>query len=81
MEKSGNYSDIYVNKGIRNVLPNAVRNFRPDVMGIRNNGLIDIFEVQSPSQSINFMTYKTDMLRNMLGNQAGEVSPILRIVK
>ena len=81
MDKSGNYSDIYVNKGIRNVLPNAVRNFRPDVMGIRNNGLIDIFEVQSPSQSINFMTYKTDMLRNMLGNQAGEVSPILRIVK
>ena len=81
MKVSAKYSDIYVNKGIRNVYPNAPKNYKPDIMGVRNDGLIDIIEVQSPSQTDVFMREKTDMLREMLGNQAGDVGYISRLVK
>ncbi len=34
MEKSGKYETIYVNKGIRNEVPGAIKNNRPDIMSV-----------------------------------------------
>ena len=59
----------------------APKNYKPDIMGVRNDGLIDIIEVQSPSQTEVFMKGKVKILREMLGNRAGDVDYISRLVK
>ena len=41
-------------------------------------GLIDIYEVQSPSQTVEFMQNKINILSNVIGNNAGVVDFILR---
>ena len=50
---SGNYRDIYLNQGINNEFgPGSISpNNRPDVMGVRQNGQIDMVEVPSNTDS------------------------------
>jgi hypothetical protein len=45
MYKSGRYTKIYRNKGLKNEFPNIEGpNSRPDLMGVRKDGTIDIYE-------------------------------------
>jgi len=73
MEESGDYKKIYVNKGIRNEFPNAVKNNRPDIMGVRMNDLVNQFEV--PSKTDNPFDLVNRMMTNqeMMGDRAGTI--------
>jgi RHS repeat-associated protein len=63
MSNSGDYSKIYVNKGLSNEIPGAKPNRRPDVMGVRNDGTIDQVEVPSKTDD------PADLIERMIDNQ------------
>ena len=73
MKNSGNYSKIYVNKGLSNEIPGAKPNRRPDIMGVRNNGLID--QVEVPSRTDDPLALRNRMKDNqrILGDRAGNI--------
>lgn len=62
MAFSGKYNKVYLNKGIRNEIPNASTNRRPDIMGVRKNGKIDQIEVMSKTDS--YSTLQNRMIDN-----------------
>lgn len=73
MEESGEYSKIYVNKGLSNEIPSAKPNRRPDIMAVRKDGLIDQVEVPSKSDSpVKLIDRMTDSQR-ILGDRAGTI--------
>ena len=80
MKSSGNYKKIYVNKGLRNEIPNAPKNNRPDVMGVKRNGKIDQVEVPSKTDSFKGLMNRMKDNQSMMGDRAGKikVSPIVR---
>jgi hypothetical protein len=51
----------------------SLSKLKPDAQRIRTDGRIDITEVQSSSQSVDFMNRKIQTYKNILGNKAGEV--------
>ena len=63
MKNSGDYQKIYVNKGLSNEVPGAKPNRRPDVMGVRHNGIIDQVEVPSKTDD------PADLIERMIDNQ------------
>ena len=73
MKQSGDYSKIYVNKGLGNEISGAKPNRRPDVMGIRINGLID--QVEVPSKTDNIFALRNRMKDNqkIIGDRAGSI--------
>ncbi len=71
MKNSGDYKTIYVNKGIRNEVPSASINRRPDIMGVRNNGLIDQIEVPSKTDAPMKLTKRMEDNQRMFGDRAG----------
>lgn len=73
MKNSGDYSKIYVNKGLSNEIPGAKPNRRPDIMGVRNNGLID--QVEVPSRTDDPLALRNRMKDNqrILGDRAGNI--------
>lgn len=72
MKNSGQYSKIYVNKGLRNEVKNVPINRRPDIMAVRWDGVIDQVEVPSKSDSINKLIVRMYNNNSMLGKRAGE---------
>lgn len=71
MENSIKCDKIYVNKALKTAGLNGSQ--RPDIIGIRNTGKIDIFEYASPSQlsgtgRTNLITKFSTMLRNNPGS-------------
>lgn len=73
MKQSGEYKKIYVNKGLSNEIPNAKPNRRPDIMGVRNDGIID--QVEVPSKTDNPKALIDRMIDNqrILGERAGSI--------
>ncbi|MGN0547752.1 MAG: RHS repeat domain-containing protein, partial [Acutalibacteraceae bacterium] len=73
MKNSGQYSKIYVNKGLRNEVPSVPINRRPDIMAVRWDGIID--QVEVPSKSDQELKLIKRMIDNnsMLGKRAGEI--------
>jgi len=72
MKETGDYSKIYVNKGIRNEIPGAAHNNRPDIMGVRRDSkLIDQVEVPSKTDSISALRNRMNTNKAMMGNRAG----------
>ena len=63
MKNSGDYQKIYVNKGLSNEVPGAKPNRRPDVMGVRHNGIIAQVEVPSKTDD------SVDLIERMIDNQ------------
>lgn len=72
-KNSGQYSKIYVNKGLRNEVPSVPINRRPDIMAVRWDGIID--QVEVPSKSDQELKLIKRMIDNnsMLGKRAGEI--------
>ena len=62
MKNSGDYSKIYVNKGLSNEIPGAKPNRRPDIMGVRKDGLID--QVEVPSKTDDLLALRNRMKDN-----------------
>ena len=73
MKSSGDYSKIYVNKGLSNEIPGAKPNRRPDIMGVRKDGLID--QVEVPSKTDDPLALRNRMKDNqrILGGRAGNI--------
>jgi hypothetical protein len=57
---------------------NRVIGYKPDVQRIRvkpdGTRVVDVTEIQSPSQNKDFMNRKRDAMRTRLGGQAGVVT-------
>ena len=73
MEASGEYSKIYINKGISNEIAGANPNRRPDIMAVRYDGLID--QVEVPSKTDDILKLRTRMIDNqkIMGERAGKI--------
>ena len=76
MAFSGKYDKIYLNKGLRNEIPNASANRRPDVMGVRKNGKIDQIEVMSKTDSRSALQNRLLDNRNMMGTRGGTINVV-----
>ena len=78
LAESGEYTQIYVNKGLHNEVPDTAINRRPDIMGVRTDGKIDQFEVPSRTDTVQGLTNRMIDNQGMLGDRAGsiEVVPI-----
>ena len=70
-KNSGDYSKIYVNKGIRNEVKGSVVNRRPDIMAVRHDGLIDQFEIPSKTDSVRKLHERMIKNQKMMGERAG----------
>ena len=73
MKNSGDYSKIYVNKGLSNEIPGAKPNRRPDIMGVRNNGLIDQVEVPSKTDIPDLLIDRMIDNQRIMGVRAGNI--------
>lgn len=73
MKNSGDYSKIYVNKGLSNEIPGAKPNRRPDIMGVRNNGLIDQVEVPSKIDIPDLLIDRMIDNQRIMGDRAGNI--------
>ena len=71
LKNSGDYSKIYVNKGIRNEVKGSVVNRRPDIMAVRHDGLIDQFEIPSKTDSVRKLQERMIKNQKMMGERAG----------
>lgn len=71
LKNSGDYSKIYVNKGIRNEVKGSVVNRRPDIMAVRHDGLIDQFEIPSKTDSVRKLHERMIKNQKMMGERAG----------
>ncbi|AUO15599.1 hypothetical protein BGI42_15795 [Clostridium taeniosporum] len=80
MVSSGKYTKIYVNKGIGNEIIGAKPNNRPDIMGVREDGMIDQVEVPSKTDSIEKLLDRMEINKEIMGDRAG-TSKIKRIKK
>ncbi len=71
-QEAGN-TDIRTNQQLTDPKGNPVSKVRPDVQSTRPDGKRNVTEIQSPSQSKNFMNNKIDKIRHDLGSNAGDV--------
>jgi len=76
MANTGEYKIIYSNKGLSNEISGAIPNRRPDIMGVRQDGIIDQFEI--PSKTDDPAALLERMLENqkILGERAGSVQVV-----
>ena len=77
---SGDYSKIYVNKGIRNEIKTAKINRRPDIMAVKRDGTIDQFEIPSKTDVIEKLRIRMSRNSAVMGNRAGNntIVPIMK---
>ena len=73
MKGSGEYSKLYVNKGLSNIIHKAKPNRRPDIMGIRHDGQVDQVEVPSKTDSPEALINRMKDNQRILGTRAGKV--------
>lgn len=73
MKQSGEYNKIYVNKGLSNEIPRAKPNRRPDIMGVRTNGLIDQVEVPSKTDVPKALIDRMKDNQRIIGERAGSI--------
>ncbi|WBW96116.1 hypothetical protein [Oceanirhabdus sp. W0125-5] len=73
MKNSGDYKKIYVNKGLSNEIPGAKPNRRPDVMGVRHDGIIDQVEVPSKTDDPAALLDRMIDNQRIIGNRAGTI--------
>ena len=76
MKKTNKYSKIYVNKGLSNEVPGAKPNRRPDIMGVRKDGLIDQVEVLSKTDSMSKLIERMKDNAKILGDKAGKIKAV-----
>lgn len=84
MEKSGEYSKIYVNKGLSQevAIPKGEHNNRPDIYAVRREGnLIDQIEVASKSDNVDELMERMKYNQSLLGKRAGTIKVVQPRVK
>ena len=73
MKNSGDYKKIYVNKGLSNEISGAKPNRRPDVMGVRHDGIIDQVEVPSKTDDPAALLERMIDNQKIIGDRAGTI--------
>lgn len=76
-ELAGSGNTVYLNKSINTALGkniSGVGNLRPDVIGVSKNGMINIMEVISPSQTYQQIFNKVSTMSNALQKAGYNVS-------
>lgn len=73
MKNSGDYKKVYVNKGLSNEIPGAKPNRRPDVMGVRHDGIIDQVEVPSKTDDPAALLERMIDNKKIIGDRAGTI--------
>ena len=73
MKNSGNYKKVYVNKGLSNEIPGAKPNRRPDVMGVRHDGILDQVEVPSKTDDPSALIERMIDNQRIIGDRAGTI--------
>ena len=70
MEESGEYKAIYVNKALKTAGLEGTQ--RPDIIGIYNDGRVELWEFASPSQAsgtpLKPLKDKLDLMASVNGN-------------
>ena len=77
MKDSGEYSTIYVNMALSNEIAGATHDRRPDIMGVRHDGLIDQVEVPSRTDNVRNLRSRMEDNQGMLGDRAGSINIVL----
>lgn len=73
MVRSGEYEKIYLNRAINTATGLKLSpNRRPDIIGIRPDGKIDLFEIPSNSDKIALLKKRMDATLAQLGERAGD---------
>ena len=67
-------TDVYVNKGLSNVVDNPPHNNRPDVMIVHDNGTVDLVEVMSKTDSVQGLKDRLNINAGYLGDKAGTLT-------
>lgn len=62
-----------MNKGMSNEIPDAKPNRRPDIMGVRNNGLIDQVEVPGKTDIPDLLIDRMIDNQRIIGDRAGNI--------
>ena len=73
MKNSGDYKKVYVNKGLSNEIPGAKPNRRPDVMGVRHDGILDQVEVPSKTDDPAALIERMIDNQRIIGDRAGTI--------
>lgn len=73
MKNSGDYSKIYINKGLSNEIPGAKPNRRPDIKGVRNDRLIDQIEIPSKTDIPDALIDRMIDNQGIIGDRAGTI--------
>jgi len=74
LAESGEYKRVYVNKGIRNEVPNVTPNTRADITGVRKDNAIDLFEVPSKTDDPQALLNRMKNTQSQLGERSGNSS-------
>lgn len=61
------------NKGLSNEIPGAKPNRRPDIMGVRTNGVIDQIEVPSKTDIPKALINRMKDNQKIMGDRAGNI--------
>ncbi len=69
--QTGDYSVIYVNRGLSNEVPGIRPNRRPDIMAVRKDGTIEQFEVMSKSDTMGELRDRVTDTQSRLGERGG----------
>ena len=76
LANSGEYSKIYVNKGLSNEIPGATPNRRPDIIAVRPDGTIDQFEIPSKTDSVAKLIERMLDNKKILGDRGGSIAVV-----
>ena len=70
---SGDYKEIYANKGITTSIPGAITKRRPDIVAIKKDGTIEIYEVPSNSDTLSDLRERMEEITKDLKKQGHKV--------
>ena len=80
MAKSGQYERVHINQGLQTSSGGQIASqLRPDVVGVRPGGVLDIIEVPHPRQTRAQMWDKIWKMEQLLGDMAGPSSNVVPI--
>ena len=72
--KESDVVEVYVNKGLSNVIENPTHNNRPDVTIVHESGVVDMVEVMSKTDTVQALKERLYTNAEYLGDKAGTLT-------
>lgn len=76
MKDTGDYAQLYINKGLRNVDPDVPINRRPDIIAVRWDGTVEQVEILSKTDNDAKTRTKVEDNKKMLGDRGGKTATL-----